>query len=350
MKNILLTVFSVMMVLSSAAQDAKPFQLKIVIPKALAHGAETLEMAIAAETEKGETSLGSIMLTLNSNGLIEGVFTCQVEEACCASALWVDDPHLGFSFFIEPGSVTAKAVKDGFQVSGTSFNDALQQYKDETDKLRNIHTIDSINEVYMKRYADTPMYGYLFRCHSAVTYSAFQNTKSDVERIWALGGEKAKRIKSLQNTYNRICHNDLENGQPFRDVEIPDATVEDSRTVHLSDYIGKGKWVFVDFWASWCGGCRQAIPRVKAAYEEVKDKNVMFISIAEWDKRKAALKAMDEEQMPWLQLIDEKGACGEAYMFNAIPRLMLFAPDGTIADKDVDSRKLHEILAKHLGD
>lgn len=344
------------MMLSAGAQEKGMFNLHVNLPSKLFKGEKNVTLSLDMMNEKGEVTIGTMQLKADTDDMLKGDFSMETDGQYCASGQWVEDPHYGFSFFIEPGTVNVIEGKGGMlnrmHVNGTPLNDAYQQYKDEADRLepRNSQAADSLIEVYMKRYADTPLFGFFFTSHSAVSYAIFKDMKAEVERLWAIGGEKPKKVKYFLNTYNRICHNDLGNGQPFRDVEIPDATVEDSRTVHLSDYIGKGKWVFIDFWASWCGGCRQAIPRVKAAYEEVKDKNVMFISIAEWDKRKAALKAMDEEQMPWLQLIDEKGACGEAYMFNAIPRLMLFAPDGTIADKDVDSRRLHEILAKHLGD
>ena len=197
----------------------------------------------------------------------------------------------------------------------------------------------------MQRYCDTPLFGMLFTNHSAV---AFGTDKKAVERLWAMGGEEAKKMKYARSAYERICHNDVANGQPLRDVTIPNATVDGGKTVKLSDYIGKGQWVFVDFWASWCGACRQAIPLVKEVYEEVKDKNVLFISIAEWDRRDAALKAMAQENMPWLQLIDEKGACGDTYMFNSIPRFMLFAPDGTLVEKDIERNQIRKLLTEKI--
>lgn len=357
MKNIIITLFACFIALSINAQENGKMEMHVSLPSSMFKGERNATLSLEIMTEKGDISIGSLQLTGDANGMLTGDASIDIDGQYCASALWTEDPHYGFSFFAEPGIINVKVGKGNYlsktMVTGSPLNDVFQTFKEEyepADKARTLdnEAKDSLLVAYMKKYADTPLFGLLFDMHSAVTYSSFNDTKEEVERLWAIGGEKPKKVKYFLDTYNRICHNNLADGQPFRDVEIPDATVEDSRTVHLSDYVGKGKWVFIDFWASWCGGCRQAIPRVKDAYEQVKDENILFISIAEWDKRPAALKAMKEENMPWLQLIDEKGACGSVYMFNSIPRLMLFAPDGTIADCNVNSMKVLETIKEKI--
>lgn len=345
-------IFAFCLSLSLYANDK--CTLRVNLPQNRVRGAETAELSLSINTEKGEVTIGSIILKADKGSMLTGEFTTDITGAFDASASWPEDPHVAFSFFLEPGTVNATAVGEhDFQVTGTPLNDALAQYKKEVENLPKSsgeeNGADSIMEAYMKKYADTPLFGYLFQNSFYVQFSSFRDTKAKVEHLYSLGSEKQKRIKSVLNTYRRICQNKIENGMQFLDAEIPNATVEGNKTVRLSDYIGHGKWVFIDFWASWCVGCRQAIPRVKKAYEAMKDKNIEFISIAVWDKRRAALKAIAEENMPWLQLIDEKGVCGETYMFNAIPRLMLFSPDGKLVDKDVRSSNVMNILDKHLN-
>lgn len=316
--------------------------LKVCIPKGMLKGASTADFTISLNGENGEEDIAMLTLKSTLAGTLSGEWTTQVQAPVSASALWTEDPHVGFSFVIEPGTVTvAPDGQSAFRVSGTPLNDAYAAFQNERDAA-DYSLTDSIIEAYMQKYSDSPLFGTFFTTHSA---TMFGSDKQKVEALWAMGGENGKKMKYALDAYNRICHNDIKNGEPLRDVEIPNATVDGKgHSVRLSDYIGKGRWVFIDFWASWCVGCRQSIPLVKQVYEQVKDKNITFISIAEWDRRPAALKAMKDENMPWLQLIDEKGACGDKYMFNTIPRFMLFAPDGTLYNKDVERNKISTLL------
>lgn len=322
--------------------------LRVSIPQEMFGDATSAEMVLAVNGEDGDEELGKYELTADANGFMVGEWKVEVQEPMAGSMVWTADPHIGFAFYLEPGIVSIQLSKQtGATISGTPLNDAYAAYEKECKEFP-YQKMDSLTEAYMQKYNDTPLFGMLYTRHSAVSFRA---DKDEAERLWAIGGEKGQKMKYAKSAYERICHNDIVNGEPLRDVVIPNATVDgEGQAVKLSDYIGKGKWVFLDFWASWCGGCRQAIPLVKEAYEKLKNENIQFISIAEWDRRDAALKAMQEENMPWLQLIDEKGACGDTYMFNTIPRFMLFAPDGTLAEKDIDRNAILNLLTdKILG-
>lgn len=334
------------MISSYTTKDDTTCTLKVSFPQEVFGNATSAELVLTVNGENGEEESGLYNLTSAGDGVMTGVWNLDGKEPVAAGMVWTQDPHVGFSFFIEPGVVTVNFSKDkGAIVSGTPLNDAYTAYYKECEETP-YQKQDSLTEAYMQRYNDTPLFGMLFTSHPAVSFRA---DKTETERLWAMGGENGRKMKYAKSAYVRICHNDIANGEPLRDVEIPHATVDGEGTsIRLSDYIGKGQWVLVDFWASWCVGCRQAIPKVKEAYEKLKGENVLFISIAEWDRRPAALKAMQEENMPWLQLIDEKGVCGDTYMFNAIPRFMLFAPDGTLAEKDVERNNILSLLTEKL--
>lgn len=86
-----------------------------------------------------------------------------------------------------------------------------------------------------------------------------------------------------------------------------------------------------DFWASWCPPCRKSMPLLKALYTEYNGKGLELLGLATRDKVEDSKRAIEEEQMPWPQILSETNIAAETYGVNGIPHLILFAPDGTIA-------------------
>lgn len=136
-------------------------------------------------------------------------------------------------------------------------------------------------------------------------------------------------------------------GKPIIDFALKDAS---GKTVKLSDF--KGKYVFLDFWASWCVPCRKENPNVKAQYQKYKDKGftVLSVSLDKAEARKAWLDAIENDQIGmWTQLIDENafaGTVAKSYFITSIPTNFLISPDGKFLDRNLYGDNLDKALAR----
>jgi peroxiredoxin len=141
-------------------------------------------------------------------------------------------------------------------------------------------------------------------------------------------------------------------GKPAPDFSQPDAN---GKMISLKDF--KGKYVLLDFWASWCGICKKDIPELKEVHEKMKGKNISFVSISIDDDNNKWRKALSEQNMAWPQLSDLKGdqnAAGQAYKVEGIPAKFLIDPNGIIVgagfrEKDARGNSI-KILEKSLNE
>lgn len=119
------------------------------------------------------------------------------------------------------------------------------------------------------------------------------------------------------------------NGAPYTDFTAEDKT---GKPVTLSSLMSPGKMTLIDFWASWCGPCRAAIPKVKAMAKEHSEK-LQVVSCSVDEKKDKWLKAEREEAMPWMQLflpMSKIEKASVAYSITSIPRLVLIDTDGRV--------------------
>lgn len=129
-------------------------------------------------------------------------------------------------------------------------------------------------------------------------------------------------------------------GAAFVDFSMPDV---DGQMRKLSDYAGKGNYVLVDFWASWCGPCRQEMPNVKKVYDRFHSKGFEIVGVSLDNNKKAWTDAIAKMQMTWPQLSDLKGwkcSAAEIYNVKGIPATLLIGPDGKIIASDLRGEEL----------
>ena len=134
--------------------------------------------------------------------------------------------------------------------------------------------------------------------------------------------------------------------KPFTDFSV----VYNGKTTHLSDYVGRGQYVLVDFWASWCAPCREEIPSIIAVYNKYKSKGLQVLGIAVTDKPAHTETAIKELGITYPQIINSQKIATDAYGIQAIPYSILFAPDGTILARGLSGEEIDAKLKEIFND
>jgi peroxiredoxin len=190
----------------------------------------------------------------------------------------------------------------------------------------------------------------------ALNVAASKNVMSmnDLETIAQQASERFKEHKGLADFKSLIAQANAANSSEaasWINKQAPDLTMNDvnGKPVSISNF--KGKYVLVDFWASWCRPCRAENPNVVAAYDKFKDKNFAILGVSLDQNKDAWLQAIKNDGLTWTHMSDLKyweSSAVSTYKFQGIPYNILIDPSGKVIAESLRGDALEQKLAEVL--
>lgn len=266
---------------------------------------------------------------------------------------------------------------EGAESSGTKVIDEMKAMREEIKKYPGLENMDSLYKLANKLYAarDTnalkalnPQLEKIRSAREAFDKKWIENHPASVtstelisNNSYTWGEEETER---LFNTLSPEAKNNAIAKKLQYSIDVNKATAigkmaldftqDDTlgNPVSLKDF--RGKYVFVDFWASWCVPCRAENPNVVKAFQQYKGKNftILGVSLDNPGKKDLWLKAINKDGLTWTHVSDLKGwdnAVAKQYNIRAIPANLLIDPTGKIIAKDLHGEELSKKLAAILN-
>ena len=267
----------------------------------------------------------------------KATFTGKIESPVLARMLVTGGLRRG-SFVLKADSITFA----GGQATGGELNKVLNDYNEAINVFRTQISelpdsageeqwkpiMDKANAYSAKVFAENKdnVAGYFIFLNNFAYELDLKQLKDSVAKYPSLANYK--RITDLQQALeNKAATSE---GAMFKDFEVNSG----DSVFRLSDYVGKGDYVLVDFWASWCGPCMREIEVIRGIYEELSPKGLNVIGVAVWDEPENTKTAVESKNIPWQIVYDAQKIPTDIYGISGIPCIILFGPDGKILLRD----------------
>lgn len=230
------------------------------------------------------------------------------------------------------------------------FDNRVEQQPDDRQKItkelspKYNQAISDLNNAILKfaQENNSSLAGF----YAASLLNATGNENGLIKYAESVGPELKKNTAVAQFVERMINLKNVQIGQPAPDFTIP--TI-DGKTTSLKNF--RGKYLLIDFWASWCAPCREENPNVVQAYNQFKNRNFTILGISLDKDKNAWEQAVKQDGLTWQhasELADFDGKIVRLYQIEAIPSSFLVDPKGKIIARDLRGDELTSFLNKTL--
>lgn len=241
----------------------------------------------------------------------------------------------------------------------------MQEYSQTMDSLANDREkAQAFYDEFVERYVDFNLKAAEKNPDNDVAVQVLMNLRGLINDEQAARIISSMPVEMLENEKVAALKSGLDarletsEGKMFKDFTV-NSVVGQTRSippqpkyaeVKLSDYVGKGKYILLDFWSPWCGPCRREMPNIKAVYDKYHGDNFDVVSIAVWEREpvEVTIETAAKLEMTWNQINNGGREPAALYGVEGIPHLILFGPDGTILKRGFHGAEIEEIVSSYL--
>ncbi|MGM0375233.1 MAG: redoxin domain-containing protein [Bacteroidota bacterium] len=330
-----------------------------------------------AVLQKLESSSGPV--AVDTTEIVDGKFTFSGEvDQPMFHLVSVNDNEAPVTFFLENANIEISGNIDSLQASEVRGSELSEKFQEFNDQVPSNERAQALQQEFMqaRQSGDQDLMKELAEEYQTIMeeqqqyFKNYVNENTDnavgaflgMNMARSMSGDELEELVSSfeenipEHPYVKEMKNMEEPAQKQAEAEKAIQVGEEAPNFTLTDTDGnehslndfQGKYVFLDFWASWCSPCREESPNMVKAYKQYGGEDFEIVGVSLDKTRDPWLKAIEEDNITWTQLHDPEGEVANTYGVQSIPFTLLLDKDGVIIEKNLRGEalqnKLEEIL------